>query len=100
MSPGEARQILSNRIAEYLRRDGFIEASSKGQPHNRIIAIGPAENRPWLALYDSISGPDEESDFILLSSYSDFTELVKCISFRFGPAVRIEMDDIGINTSA
>jgi hypothetical protein len=93
ISPVEARQILIETVNECLKRDGFVEVSSIEQRHNRIIAIGPAEKRPWLALYDSVSAPDDESEFELLYSYRYFTELIKCISVQFGPAVRVVMDD-------
>ncbi len=101
VSPFEARQTLLRVVIELLTTRGFIHVPSEAHFPNRVIAVGPAENRPWLAVYDSMSGPyygstdepDEENDRALLFSFTDYVELVKGISRQFGPSVIIQMDD-------
>lgn len=99
--PFEARQTLLHVVTELLETRGFTHVPSEAHFRNRVIAVGPAENRPWLAVYDSMSspyygptdGPDEENDGALLFSFTDHVELVKGISHQFGPSVIIQMDD-------
>jgi hypothetical protein len=55
--PVEARALLIRAVVERLEARGFMQAPGEAPEHNRVIAIGPAENRPWLALYDSVSDP-------------------------------------------
>ena len=88
-----ARQRLIHTIVAIMESQNFFQVPTKDQIHNRVIAVGPAEERPWFAVYDSISFPDEESEFELLHSFSDFKFLAQALSNQFGPAVTIEMDD-------
>ena len=89
----EIRKKLIRVVKESLTASNFVEIPGKEQLHNRIIAIGPEENTPWLAVYDSITYPDDSSQFELLVSVSEFVKLAKAISVDVGPSVIIHMDD-------
>jgi hypothetical protein len=88
-----SRDNLISVVRECLSTSNFIEVLSKDEFHNRVVVVGPTENSPWLTVYDSACSYDNYNKFKLLFSYPAFTELVKAISVKFGPSVKIDMDD-------
>jgi hypothetical protein len=84
-SPFEARRALVRVVTESLAARGFVPVPSEAHFRNRVIAIGPVESRPWLAVYDSMGSyyyaptdeADEENDRALLFSYCDHCYTVK-----------------------
>jgi hypothetical protein len=87
------RYLLKQTVIDFLETQGFVIAPGKEHEHNRVIAIGPTDKSPWIALYDSIGDLDEDREFDLLLSFEDFVALVKGVSKQFNPAVIIQMND-------
>ena len=91
--PAAARQTVIDTIVALLKEHGFVYVPERTHFHNRVVAVGPAENTPWLAVYDSISDPDDVSEFELLCSFPDFVALANGLSQHAFPTAIIQMDD-------
>ena len=91
--PAIARQALLKAVVAQLSAEGFQPIAQKTQFHNRVVVIGPAEDRPWLSIYDSCGSRDEDSEFELLYEYREFIALAQNMSAQVGPVVRIDVDD-------
>lgn len=88
-----SRENLIRVVRESVTTSNFIEIQNKDELHDRVIVIGPAEHTPWLAVYDSVCCYDDNNEFKLLFSYSEFVGLAEAISNKYGPSVIINMDD-------
>ena len=91
--PAIARQRLIKAVVAQLSAEGFQPIAQKTQHHNRVVVIGPAEDRPWLSIYDSCGSLDEDSEFKLLYNHREFVALARNMSAQIGPVVRISVND-------